>query len=83
MGMTIDESIDVLKEHLRILNVDKGIEFWQEIEALEVALDTMRKYQKIEQIIGRPTGNNAEEKAYNYMMIVKDIKEVLEDGNSD
>lgn len=33
---------------------------------------------KIKQIVDRPIGNNAEEKAYNYMMIVKDIKEILD-----
>lgn len=48
MKMTIDESIEVIKEHLRILNVDKGIEFRKEVEALEMALDTMHKYKQLE-----------------------------------
>jgi hypothetical protein len=40
------------------------------------------KLEKIKQIVDRPVGNSAEEKAYNYMMIVKDIKEVLENDSN-
>lgn len=74
MGMTLDESIEVLKEHLRILNVDKGIEFWQEVEALEVSLDTMRKYQKIADIIDNRYGKPV-------FKTLDEIIKVVEDGN--
>ena len=51
MGMSIDENIAILKEHLNTLNVDKGVEFYKEIESIQSAIDTMRKYQKIEEIM--------------------------------
>lgn len=72
MRMTINESIDVLKEHLRILNVDKGIEFWKEIEALEMALDTMHKYQEIKKIY--MTHHYTDEE------VIEKIKEVIKWG---
>ena len=78
MGMTIDTAIiqaTLLKDGI---SKDK-----YKYEILTTLIDTVKKYQKIEQIVDRHTGNNAEEKAYNYMMIVKDIKEVLEDRNVD
>lgn len=36
------------------------------------------KLQKIKKIVNRPTGFSEEEKAYNHMMQITDIKEVLE-----
>lgn len=82
MEIKIAEPIQTL-EYLRDsgafpFNSKEGVLYT--VESIDVAISTMRKYKKIEQIVDRPTGNNAEEKAYNYMMIVKDIKEVLEDG---
>lgn len=67
MGMSIDESMKVLQEVPKVMSITK--------ESINVALDTMRKYQKIEQIVnhwaccGNPTDS----------MIA--ISEVLEDGN--
>ena len=46
--------------------------------AIDRLIDDSEKLEQIKQIVDRPVGNDAEEKAYNYMMIVKDIKEVLE-----
>lgn len=48
--------------------------------AIDRLINDSEKLEQIKQIVDRPIGNNAEEKAYNYMMIVKDIKEILEDG---
>lgn len=78
-GMSIDESIEVLKEHLRILNVDKGIGFWKEVEALEMALDTMRKYQQIEQIVDHYK-DNVRDKVINENM--EKILKVVKDGTN-
>lgn len=47
----------------------------------EITLDKAKveeKLQKIKKIVNRPTGFSEEEKAYNYMMQVIDIREVLE-----
>ena len=79
MKMTIDEIIKYLPAPMCDSTVVSS-EIQKEYEVHDTAVIIMRKYQKIEQIVDRPIGNNAEEKAYNYMMIVKDIKEVLEDG---
>ena len=46
--------------------------------AIDRLIDDSEKLEQIKQIVDRPVGNDAEEKAYTYMMIVKDIKEVLE-----
>ncbi len=45
--------------------------------AFNTIMDIVNRYQKIEEIINRPVGNDAEEKAYNYMMMITDIKEVM------
>lgn len=76
MGMTIDETI--IQATLLKDGVGKNT---YKYEILTSLIDIAKKYQKIEQIVDRPTGNNTEEKAYNYMMIVKDIKEVLEEND--
>ena len=40
-------------------------------------MDKFEKLEKIERILSRKTGFSEEEKAYNYMMMVIDCKEVL------
>lgn len=76
MGMSIEENVATLKEHLNTLNVDKGVEFYQEIESIQSAIDIMRKYQKIEQIIDDwehdvyPTSDDA----------LEDIERILKNG---
>ena len=42
MDMTRQEKIRILEEHLKILNVDKGIEFEKEIEALKYAINSLK-----------------------------------------
>ena len=77
MKMTIDNAI----EHIKQARFDY-CEFWEETKddttiAYDLAIDIMRKYQKIEEIVehwaccGNPS----------YSMVA--ISEVLEDGNYD
>lgn len=71
MGMSIDKSIEILYER------DKCMEYVtdNDSEAFETAIDTMRKYQKIKQILKDiPYGGDA---------TVRRIQEVVEDGNDD
>lgn len=69
MGMTIDEAINGIEK--RILPIfDNDADH----QSLVKALDTMRKYQKIEEIV-RKTSNDD--------WIGRKIKKVLEDGKID
>ena len=45
---------------------------------VEIKEHSTEKLEKIEQILARKMGLSAEEKAYNYQMMIIDIKEVLE-----
>ena len=70
MGMSIDEAT-------RILNNFDGLSLTDEdelSEAIRKAIDTMRKYQKIEEIIDNWTKPE---------QIEWEIRKVLEDGNDD
>ena len=70
MGMTIDNHIEVLKSY------QKGFTGWASNiqDSIDVAIDTMRKYQKIEQIVK----NTQQLCSYGSAFI--DIREVIEDG---
>ena len=70
------------------MTIDKTIEFFNELEchtpqakdARDVVIDTMRKYQKREQIVNEynlQLWNNTSDGAYNFQR----IREVIEDGN--
>lgn len=77
MGMTINEIIEELEETKDYPASDPASD-----EALNGAIATMRKYQKIQEILKDDTyyeeyGSNAER------FIVSAISEVLEDGNDD
>ena len=69
MGMTIEESMKVLQEVPKVMPITE--------ESINVALDTMRKYQKIEEIVK----NTQQLCSYGSAFI--DIREVIEDGNYD
>ena len=68
MGMSIDTAINVLG-----MVEAHGVC----IEAKDMAIETMRKYQKIEQIV------NAWDDDENAMILAHKIKEVIEDGKID
>jgi hypothetical protein len=67
MGITIDKTIEFFN----------GLECYtpQAKDAKDVAIDTMRKYQKIMNIV-----MNGDDTHYKLLM---QIKEVIEDGNND
>ena len=72
MEMTIDEA---LKVWLPVIQM--GVETMPECkEALDLAIDTMRKYQKIEQILHNGFGKGV-------YAVFDEIVEVVEDGNYD
>ena len=65
--MTIEEAIIDIKDNIK--PVVGGI-------SLDMTIDTMRKYQKIEQIMKKRYGRY-------HIEIVQEIKEVIEDGKID
>ena len=66
MKMTIDEAIEHGKEQLAIFGGEHK-------EFIEIAIDIMRKYQQIEQIL-----DDCDLEAWE---ILEKVKEVVEDGN--
>jgi hypothetical protein len=78
--MTIDDAI----KHMKQARYDY-CEYWEETRndttiAFDIAIDTMRKYQKIQEII-----NNAKDSdgAIRFNWLYEQIKEVVEDGKTD
>ena len=82
MGMTIDKAIDRLEDlHFEQDDWEYG-ELTDDCllnrEALRLTIDTMHKYQKIEQIF-----KDIEECELVEDFALDEIREVLEDGNED
>ena len=76
MGMTIDESLEWLisrKEHYEMYDNCQEL-----AKALDLAIDTMRKYQKIVQIMERTVDDGT-----SMYDTLQEIEEVVEDGNDD
>ena len=72
MGMSIDEAHGILSNGL--VNAPSEHEW---CVAFKTALNTMRKYQKIQDIVSSKTTRLSYEDGF------RQIKEVLEDGNDD
>ena len=68
MGMTIDEAIIDIKDNIK--PVVGGI-------SLDMAIETMRRYQKIEEIVKNT------QYLCSYGSAFIDIREVIKDGNDD
>ena len=94
MGMTIDDCIseltwvrkvneEIIKTDAKEIDVNSAwIEHWKNVvKSLDVAIDTMRKYQKIQEIVAK-----WEEEVHSGVSCsfdrMEDIKEVVEDGNN-
>lgn len=71
MGMTIDKAIKHGKEQLEIFGGEHN-------EFIQTAVDTMRKYQKINEIV-KNTDRNAD--TVRNALAFGDIAKVVEDGN--
>lgn len=79
MGMSIDGSIKELSKWRKDLNYDNGDYCYGDDTikySLDVAIDTMRKYQKIVDIVSL----NAEEFKQCGLKELKEILEVIADG---
>ena len=79
MGMTIDEAALYMELYKRKL-FDSVSDLDKDIEAYDIAINTMRKYQKIAEIV---TNNelewgNASVRANAFL----EVKKVVEDGNN-
>ena len=74
MGMSINDHIEVLKSYNHGFTAQAG----NLQDSIDVALDIMHKYQKIQEIT-----NNAKDSdgAVKYNWLYEQIGEVLEDGN--
>ena len=82
--MTIDDNIDFLKDakafYEDVANnpkINETIKTYFIIESLETAIDTMRKYQKIQTIYERFQKDGG----YYHHMAWLDVMEVIENGN--
>ena len=81
MKMSIEEAIEIISD------IDKAYRTFSNIEylSLSTAIDTMRKYQRIESKIKvlRHFTEDTPLAAQRMIRIVNEISEVLENGNDD
>ena len=87
MGMSIIEAIPILHDMYNYYNdVDAYVGFDNEDNnAIETALDTMRKYQKIKEILNSASyteNGTVYSYTYNADTRIKHIREVIEDGQN-
>lgn len=74
MGMAIDESLEWLISRKEHYEMDDNC---QELaKALDTAIETMKKYQKIQEIVNSKTTRLSYEEGF------RQIKEVVEDGRN-
>lgn len=81
MGMTIEDCINELQKlKLPISKHDLSFHFVEHTrnKTVETAIDTMRKYQKIVQIMERTVDDGT-----SMYDTLQEIEEVIEDGNDD
>lgn len=79
MRMTIDESVLYMELYKREL-FDSVSDLDKDIEAYDIAISIMRKYQKIEQILNDWENSGEKDDPIN---IIDNIEEVIEDENDD
>lgn len=82
MGMSIEDNIDFLNDVKKLFEdiannpgINETVKTLFTIESLESAIDIMRKYQKIEEIVGNYGFDTS-------WLCLKKIREVLEDGSN-
>ena len=74
--MTIEESIDLLDNLVGFVEDNQGNDY---DGALILAINTMRKYQKIQEIINHAKGSDG---AVKYNWLYEQIGKVVEDGKN-
>lgn len=75
MGMSIDEAISHLDTYSSTMGSGQTTQEQHE-ESKRVAIDTMRKYQKIQEIVNSKTTRLSYEEGF------RQIKKVVEDGRN-
>ena len=80
--MTIDEALSHLGTYSNTLGSSKTTQAQHE-DAKRVAIDTMRKYQLIEQIVNAYVTDNPREPMFDTEDYMESIKEVVKDGGSE
>lgn len=75
--ITIDKTIEIFE------GIKKGISPWYPEPYYDMAINTMRKYQEIEQIVHAYIIDNPRAPMYDTEDYMESIKEVVEDGGSE
>lgn len=79
MGMTIDEAVKVIHKMLAYTDLSVRANLKADmIDACHMAIDTMRKYQKIKRII-----KAVDDKDIGYSTMMDALHKVVDDGNDD
>ena len=76
MGMTIDNSLELFEDNFTVINTHGHYTEEEEIQATEIAIETMRKYEKIVQIMERTVDDGT-----SMYDTLQEIEEVIEDGS--
>ena len=77
MGMKIDEAVNVIHKMLAYTDLSVRANLKADmIDACHMAIDTMRKYQKIKRII-----KAVDDRKIGYSTMMDALHKVLEDGN--
>ena len=80
MGMTIEECIEYMEAEYRYTINEDDMADEEDIEALRTVLETMHKYQKIQEIAEKCNLKLLPKEGMSTFM--KDVLEVLEDGRT-
>lgn len=80
MEMTIDNSLELFEDNFTVINTHGHYTEEEEVQATEIAISTMRKYQKIEQIMNQAT---TPWETIQDTWLYKEIRKVIEDGKND
>lgn len=84
--MTIDESIDRLEDLHFVQDDWENGELTEDCllnrEALRLAIDTMRKYKKIEEIVDKWNWGIYDDEGLSHTEVMDLVREVVEDGNN-
>lgn len=80
MGMSIDDSLELFEDNFTVINTHGHYTEEEEMQATEIAINTMKKYQKIQEIA--TTLEWEKEVSYQSVIAMMNIREVVEDGRT-